>query len=239
MSKKNTPAVKERDPKKIFPNCRERLQFAFELDGIDYYEFADINAIPCERGFGLLLIFREMSMKCDTEFLKAHWKAKEAIYNSKELKLTELMKLDFQLNERVEFVIEPLIAYKLCAGYFFDATENPYVMDWKYINEKSKRFMKQKMSDFFLQKPIVKLIPYIQDLGSDLQDFFQTAILITEKHLEQIGISLSEANRNSTSYSWIASELQKISQLKKSEAWTYTPTSLSSNQFSPQTTTTT
>lgn len=193
----------------IFPKAKHVINYAFSLNGVDYFEFNDFNAVPCERGFHALSFYNELSMRCDRNYLLAHVQATEDIINNnKGIKLTDIIKLNQQLKERLELLHEPDIAYKLCSVVFFDATENPYRFEYKYGMEKAEKFKKAKMDDFFLQTPIVKLMPYISSWASDFQEYCQMVNEINKAHLETISTMLSEQSKNSESFKQLM--LQKL-----------------------------
>lgn len=212
--------TKTKDPKKAFPNSRDRIVYAFTIDGTPYFQFDDINAIPCERGFQALAYFNELNQRCTRDFLIAHTQAVENCLNDNNgIKITQLVKLNMILKERLEFLIEPEIAYKICSVVFFDETENPYRYEFKYGAQKADIFKRCKMDDFFLSQPITKLIPYIASFGSDLQTYCQTINLITKEHIKNISTMLSEAHKKSEWFNSLASLLSKDMDLEKLKSY--------------------
>lgn len=193
--------IDQRPIKEIFPNAKDVINHAFTLDGVDYFEFNDFNSVPCERGFHALSFYNELSMRCTRDYLLAHVQATEDIINNnKGIKLTDIIKLNQQLKERLEMLFEPEIAYKLCSVVFFDASENPYRFSYKYALEKAEKFKEHQMEAFFLQKPIVKLIPYIGSWAKDFQEYCQMVTMINKAHLEAISTMLSEQSKSSESF---------------------------------------
>lgn len=190
--------VDNRPTKEIFPNSRDIINYAFTIDGIDYFEFSDFNSVPCIRGFNALSFYEELKMRCTREYLLAFSTAFDDVLNNQNgIKMTDLFKLNVQLKERLELLHEPDIAYKLCSVVFFDATENPYNFDFKHAIIKSQKFKKAPLEQFFFAKPITRLIPYISSWGSDLATYCQMVTEIKKKHIEDISTMLSEANKNS------------------------------------------
>lgn len=187
--------------KKIFPEARHVIDYAFTLGGVDYFEFNDFNSVPCERGFAALEFFTELDQRCTRDYLKSFAQAGiDEINNTKGIRLTEIVKLFFQLQERLEMIIEPKIAYKLCGVVFFDATENPYRFEHKKCIEKADKFELEGVADFFLSQPITKLIPYTSSLGNDLMEYCQTVNEVTREHTKHISMMLSETSKNSESF---------------------------------------
>lgn len=199
------------DPKVVFPTAKDRIEKAFVLDGVQYYEFYDFNNVPCARAFWALVFFNEMSMRCTREYLIAHTKAFHEAMTiggaKKTVDLSKLLQLNTQLEERLEFIFEPFIAYKLASVVYFDASENPYDFDQKYNREKAKKFQESPIEGFFLSRPIGKLIPYMAKLGADLPTYFEVLQKVNQAHLENIFTMLSDAHMNKDWYKQL--QLQK------------------------------
>lgn len=202
--------VDKRTYKEIFPNARDIIKYAFTLNGVDYFAFDDFNNVPCERGFHALNFYNELSMRCTREFLVAHTTAIDNILNDNNgIKVTELVKLNTQLKERLEFIVEIEIAYKLCSVVFFTADENPYRFDYKYSLKKADEFRKSKLDDFFLQQPITTLLPSIDSSIQDLPTYLNTLTKINSHHLESISTKLSVADKNKEWFHTLMSPLQQ------------------------------
>ena len=197
--------------KKIFPNARDIISYAFTLNGIAYFEFDDFNNVPCERGFHCLSFYNEMAMRCSHAYLLAHTEAKEKLkkqireffivkdgkldLNGCLKKIDEDERLDLQLKERLQWITEVEIAYKLCTVVFFDATENPYRYDYKKGLEKAQIFKDTPIEDFFLLRPITKLLPSTNLSISDLRDYLVTMTAMNRLHLDNISMTLSEMDK--------------------------------------------
>ena len=201
----------QKDPKTVFPTARDIIKYAFSIDDNDYYEFDDFNNIPCERGFNCLAFYNELQMRCTRDYIMAFSAALDNTLNSKSIKLTDVFELNQQLKERLEFLHEDEIAYKLCSVVFFDGSENPYRYDFKHGLEKANLFKTAPMMDFFFQKPIVKLMPYISSWSSDLQEYCQMTNQITKKQIQDISKMLSETDKNKEYYKSLKSLLIKDS----------------------------
>jgi hypothetical protein len=197
------------NPKTVFPNAHHEIVYEFTIGDENYFSFHDFNDVPCERGFHILTFYNEMQQKCTREYLLAFSTALENILNSPKIKITDIMTLNMQLKERLEFITEPMIALKLCTVYFFTENENPYMFNYKKSAEKAEAF-KNCGDAFFLtisKKPIARLIPYISTLANDSSTFWEITNMMTEKHLETISTMLSEADKSKEFYKLL--ELQK------------------------------
>jgi hypothetical protein len=178
--------------KDIFPNSRSIIKYAFSINDKDYWEFDDFHEIPCARGFASLTFFSEMSMRCTREYLLAHCSAMEEAINSKTIKMVDIMKLHLQLRERLNFIFEDKIFYKLASVVFFDNSENPYRYEFKYGIEKAKLFSEVNVDDFFLSEPISKLTGSLTSQIPDLKNYCQMMTEINQKHILEISSMLSE-----------------------------------------------
>lgn len=209
------PKDMQKNPKEVFPNSRDIIAYAFSIDDVsghtaDFYEFGDFNSVPCERGFQCLAFYNELSMRCTRDYLQAFSAALDnTLNNTKGIKITDIVKLNIQLQERLEMLHESEIAYKLCSVAFFDGNENPYRFDYKYSLGKAEKFKQAPIDDFFFQKPIVKLLPYLASWSSDFQEYCELTNQITENHIKGISTMLSEADKNKEFYKSLESLITK------------------------------
>lgn len=185
---------KKKEPK-FNLRTEHKVKLAFELDGIKYFEFDDANNIPCGRSFSALSFYEELSMRCTREFLIAHCKATQDIINSKKIDLYQIAKLNMQLQERLDLIVEPEILYKLASVVYFDESENPYSYDFKYGQEKIIKWKKNKLEDFFLSLPIKKLIPHLSLSDEDLVSSLKITELMNKEHLKSIFTASSPENQ--------------------------------------------
>lgn len=219
-NKFSTTKVNEKSIKEIFPNALGVINYAFTINDTDFYEWADINTIPCERGFQALSFYNELQMRCTRDFLKAHCQAVQDVLNDNTgIKITKLAKLNMVMEERLQLLHEPEIAAKLLSVVFFDETENPHRFDYTHAAKKTKMFLNvqkdENMYDFFLSQPIVKWMPYLNSLAADLPQYCQTVTMITKEQLKTISTMISEVSKNSESFSWLMSQMQEDSPLMK------------------------
>ena len=119
---------------------------AFKWDGVQYYQFKDINALMSGRAFTAIDFYNELSMRCTREFLTAHTTAVDNMLNSKEINLTDLAVLNKQLKERLEMILIPDQVLKVASVVYFDETESPYSYDYKYNHEKIKAWKADELS---------------------------------------------------------------------------------------------
>ena len=183
---------------------------AFTSNGITYYCFDDNLQLPHDRFFSAMQFYEELKMKCSRDYLLAHVQAVDDAINNKNIQLTKIIQANNNLRERLEFIFEPDIAYKLASVVFFDHTENPYEYDFKYGLEKIERWKKEKVSDFFLQMPIRKLIGLGGLSEADLEHYTQVGRQMTKAHISALSSTLSEESKKKEFYKTLESLKAKI-----------------------------
>ncbi len=200
--------------KQKFDKAKHPISFAFECGGIKYYQFDDPLNTPYKRGFTALTFYREMRMHCTLEFLTKHVAAIEKIIsNPASIHIGKIAILTNQLKERLEFVFEPETAYKFASVVYFDESEDPTLYDFKQGQKKIAHWKKHaSVHDFFLQQPLIRLIPFLMDFDGDLNSYSNTVELIKKYHLEKVSEVLStmklsnESGKKSTSFAGFPQE---------------------------------
>lgn len=184
-----------------------RIVPAFISGGVQYYKFEDSNNILSGRGFAAVNFYKELSMSCTRSFLQAHCEAVRLILrNTKEIDLPGLDKLNTQLSERLEMIVDEVTVYKVASVVYFDASENPYSFDYDYAFKKIAKWKKEKVNDFFLLTPVRDLIPSTLWSEENLTNYLQTGEKITTEHLESIFTTLSDTAIHKEWYKMLKSE---------------------------------
>jgi len=183
---------KKKVPK--FDTAKHPVSFAFSSAGVDYFQFADPLNTPYKRGFTALTFYREMRMHCTDEFLKLHTEAMDQIFSDPQrINVGKAAMLTHQLKERLEWVFEPETAYKLASVVYFDKTEDPTLYDYDYGQKKIALWKKESsVHDFFLQQPLIRLMPFLRDFDGDLNHYSKTVEAIHKYHLETLYSVLSK-----------------------------------------------
>lgn len=202
--------VDNRPTKEIFPNAVGIIEYAFTLKGVDYFQFSDYNSMANDRAFNALAFYKELSMSCSRDYLLSFSKALDDILNNpKQVLITEIVRLNLQLKERLDLLFEPDIAYKLCSVVFFDASENPNRFEFKHALKKAKIFKEAPIADFFLARPVVQLLPFISSLSKDFLQYCQIVNAINQKHIDSISTMLSEESKREEFYKRLLSQRPK------------------------------
>lgn len=196
--------------KKPFQKSEQIIEFAFESGGVKYYRHTSEANIPYRRALKVISIYNELDMKCTRAYLTAHTKAIKNILAKTPFKSTdlfELMKLNNQLSERLEFIYDTDLVYKLASVVYFDEKENPEDYDWTYNQKKIDKWKKDKsINDFFLTMPIADLVPFLKDFNMNFDSYSQIQMDQTAQHLASICTNLLEVQKqdllNPLKYLW-------------------------------------
>lgn len=187
------------NPKEYFPDSKHIIVYAFSIGQRHYFRFDDMLNIPYNRALQTLVYYKELGMNCDTEFLKAHTMAFDNALKKETINvdtLIDLKVLNDQLKQRLELPKEPDLMYKLASVVFFDQLENPAIYEFKYGENKIRAWKKTaSLTDFFLSRPLVELIPYLKFAEKNLQQFSRMTERASREHLANISALLSEEQK--------------------------------------------
>lgn len=176
---------RRKDPKKIFSDQKHVIEHAFSIGGIDYYQFNDIFSLPYERGLMALTFYEELRMKCTYDNLKLHVEAVRTLLQEPRIDIYKVNALNEMLGERLNMVTDVHLLYKLASVVFFDKKENPCLYEMDYNLQKIEQWKRHKgVNDFFLQKPIRELIPFLNTVELDLSMYSPVVEGIKEHHLK-------------------------------------------------------
>jgi hypothetical protein len=130
-----------------------------------------------------LAAYEECRMGVNREYLEAHTARIREILTSQKVDIFEVHKLNEQLKERMLFVMDADLLYKLASVVFFDRNENPVLYERDYNQKKIEFWRKHKgVADFFLQKPLRELIPFLNISEADLKASLEVGKKIRELH---------------------------------------------------------
>jgi len=178
---------KARDAKSVFPTSEHVIEWAFNCGGIDYYQFSDVFSLPYERGLTAVAIYNELDMRCTRDYLLLHTSAIDAILSSNEIDIFKIKQLNEQMKQRLMLITDVDLLYKLASVVFFDKNENPAIYESDYSSKKIEHWKKHRgTSDFFSQKPLMDLIPFLQNAEVDLSSFSALNKELNEIHSEVI-----------------------------------------------------
>jgi hypothetical protein len=169
-------------PKKLFPEAKHVVEFAFTIGGKDYYKFTDLLNAPYERALKALVFYREVDLNIDTDFLQKHCDAVDTVLDGERIDIYKIKALNALLKQRLTLPKHPELMWKLASVVYFDKAESPEVYDFEYNKGKIEFWKKHAdLRSFFLSKPVVELIPYLKYAEENLEMFSQ----IIEEHHNQ------------------------------------------------------
>lgn len=185
-------------------DAKHTISYAFTEGGVDFYQFEDIFSLPYLRGLTALQYYTEFDMRCDRSYLKAHTKKMDEIMSdSSGINIGQIALLNMQLKERMDWIIEPDLMYKLASVVFFRKQENPYIYEQAAADANMKLWKASKEAhDFFLQKPLTDLIPYLKDVDIDFPLYSEAVNQINLKHRSNVFTQNSKKEQTQTKESY-------------------------------------
>lgn len=163
------------------------IEEAFTMNGRTFYKYSDPFNVPYERGLKAVVFYEEARMKITYEYLIEHTKAIKKIYSKPKIDIFKANELNDILIERLTWHFDTEILYKLASIVYFEKSENPTTYDFKYNAEKIEFWKKHKtIEDFFLQTPLLELLPYLKDLDMNLTTYSEITKAMNQEHLEKV-----------------------------------------------------
>jgi hypothetical protein len=160
-----------------------RIEYAFTSGGRKYYCYEDISNLPYQRARAALTCYNEVEMRCSREFLLRWTKAMDNVLRAKEIDIFKVNELNGILKDRLTLTADLDLCYRLAAIVYFDKTEKPEVYEPEYAAKKIERWKKdQSVADFFSQKPLKELIPYLTNAVGNFDMFFQLNMQLNQLH---------------------------------------------------------
>lgn len=179
-----------------FPKIDYVIKESFTVGGRTYYEMDDLFNMPYQRGAACLRYYAEFNMRVDRETLLSHTQAIDELLQfvpGKAIDLLKVKQLNNNLKDRLNWIIDEDLAYKLASVVYFDKNESPEVYDAKYNQEKIAFWKKEKSAkEFFFMQPLQKLIPFLKEYEQNLETYLIVTEQLKGKHLKDISSILSK-----------------------------------------------
>jgi len=174
-----------------------RVEYAFTSGGVKYYRFADVTNLPFQRGRAALNAYNEVEMRCSRETLLRFTEAVDKVLHQQTIDVFRIKNLNDVLKDRLMLTADLDLCYRLAACVFFDGTEKPEIYEEGYAAKKIERWKKdQTATDFFLQKPVMELMPFLQNVAGNADAYIrlQTELnLLHEQMIQSAGLTSSSA----------------------------------------------
>lgn len=191
-----------------------RLDFAFEVGGIKYYEATDLNMLPYDRFLAATTAFDKLAIGIhEPDIRKALSMINELLSGTKVsvVEIVNLKRVYDSLITRMDSQYRPEeLMWNVAAVVFMDETESPYSYDPVYGNKKIEFWKQHKdVTLFFSQVPLRRLVPFLPAIADNSLIFSETV-----KELAKIENDIS-ANQFTNPY-LLQKEALRKSQLKSS-----------------------
>jgi len=181
------------DTKSIFPKSEHIIEWAFRVGDTDYYTYADVFSLPYERGLMAVAVYNELDMRLSRDYMGKHTNAMDELLGAKEIDIFKIKLLNDQIKQRMSLVTDVDLLYKIASVVYFDKNENPAIYEAEYNNKKIATWKEARgVNDFFTQKPIMELLPFLANVDVDLDIYSVLNYALNELHLEKIHTLLSK-----------------------------------------------
>jgi len=172
--------------KNKWSNVDAAIKYAFTCGGIDYYQFEDFNNMPALRGLKTMVFYEEMRMKVSMEYLKEHVKAVDEQLLQHKINIYNIKKLNDQLFQRLDIGIDMDLVLKISSIVFFTSDENIKDYDYAYNAKKVEHWKKYGGADFFLQQPLLELLPALKNTKVNLANYIKVQEKLNQIHLDTL-----------------------------------------------------
>jgi hypothetical protein len=170
-------------PKKatcLHPFYKKTVEFAFEIDGKEYYQFKNLLDMPAPRYQRVNEFIREAEMRITgKELLELTGLMREAIDKGK---LTDVVIFLNAIDNLTSQYLETETYYRLFTCVFFDLDEDIMDYDFDYNEDKISLFRDQPATSFFFIQPMRKYLPPIDISEKDLDIFLKQSV-VNRKYL--------------------------------------------------------
>jgi len=182
-----------------FPTATKHIvKEAFEVGGVKYFEFDTTANLPYKRGLKFLSVYDELSMKCDRYYLQKHCEAIDKILSGtvSVKEYSQILMLNNQMKERLTWVYQEDLVYKIASVVFFDANENPDDWEWEYALKKIEHWKKHEgVGTFFLHEPMQRLVPFLNASAVSVENYSQVQVAQDTTQLENLLQILSDVQK--------------------------------------------
>lgn len=164
------------------------IEPVFEVGGVTYYSFSDINNQPAGRTLAAIPMYIELKTNCDKDYLTVFVAGMEAVLNDNtKISIEKLITLKNQIKDRLTWGFTPDLIYKYASVMYFDENENPATYDQIY-NDRKIAFWKEHMTveSFFLTEPIQRLVPALTGVKDSLKNYSDVILKAQAYQLDKL-----------------------------------------------------
>ncbi len=155
----------------LHPVFKTVTEFAFEIDGKEFYQFKNMLDMPAPRYQRIQEFIREAEMRITSKELNETIElVKDALNKGK---VTDAIVLLTIIENLSNLYIETDTFYRLFTCLFFDLEEDITDYDFDYNDDKIKLFKSQPATAFFFNQPMKRYLPQIDISEADLEVFLK------------------------------------------------------------------
>ncbi len=155
----------------LHPVFKTATEFAFEIDGKEFYQFKNMLDMPAPRYQRIQEFIREAEMRITSKELNETIDlVKDALNKGK---ITDAIVLLTIIENLSNLYIETDTFYRLFTCLFFDLDEDITDYDFDYNDDKLKLFKSQPATAFFFNQPMKSYLPQIDISAQDLEVFLK------------------------------------------------------------------
>lgn len=169
--KRNLPALYYRLYRTQFVTLPgHNVEYAFSCEGKRYYQFTNGPLMYYERYMAAMDKIRELEQNVDREFLEVWCRTATEFLNKGEL--VNVAAMVHQLAQRINYMGNLELLYKLASVWFFTDEENVYTYD-PVVGDRKIEVWKQHADvlAFFLKSPLRHYLPSPDTLLGNIQSY--------------------------------------------------------------------
>ena len=151
----------------LHPEYKKAIEFAFEIAGIEYFQFKNLADMPSERYYSVSEKITEVEMRIDRQSLMDYMNKIEELINQGSI--GKIAAITEEIKFRTEMLCETETLYRLASSIFFTIDEDLTTYDLDFNDAKIAIFKKEKISDFFFKEPIKRFIKLPDISQQDLE----------------------------------------------------------------------
>jgi|LakMenEpi05Aug10_1017310.scaffolds.fasta_scaffold02479_1 hypothetical protein len=173
------------------------LKYAFTCGGVDYYEFADYNNLPYQRGLEALTFFQELQNGVDRKYLLEHVDAVDKVLSDpKKINVGQITVLNYRLKDRLNYIISKNVIFNCASVVFVTKDEDPLHYDHAFNARKIEAWKKDADASFFLSEPLQRLIPFLKESGASSLTYLKVVEQIERLHRQAAELKTLSAELN-------------------------------------------
>ncbi len=156
---KRKPIKSDRVKNIYHPDYIDKIEFAFEANGVKYYNFKKDSDQRYGRYVVMQTFLQEYNLRVDLNSLQGDIKRLQSWLNPTinkdgkgQLEIGKSLELLSIMEQRAQIAFEPDTVYRLASCLYFDDQEILHEYDYEYNQEKIKGWREAKTTDFFFHR---------------------------------------------------------------------------------------